>query len=97
MKRNIKAQKAKIVTTGWRRKPRKPRFNAMKSLPLDGKMVRLNSEAGEYTALALPGLLTDDTFASLADNYHKPWGRLPDGSFGYWPDPRFTPTGWRKL
>lgn len=69
-------------------------FNPMIDLKLDGREVRFSSEAGPYEAPAIVASLVTDQTAGVVN---KQWGARPDGTFGYWPDDAYVPTGWQEI
>jgi hypothetical protein len=75
--------------------PVPPGYYPMRQLNLDGRVVRFHSISGiTYDA---PALTTSITTESQAAMIPKAWGRLPDNTWGYWPDVRFVPDGWQEL
>lgn len=69
-------------------------WKEMADLVLDGREVQFNSDAGTYQCPAIQAVLITEAETSAK---YKPFGMLPDGTFGLWPDIRFKPSGWQEL
>ena len=57
-------------------------------------MVEFKAPIGTFVAPALALVIISRSLAAVQP---KVWGRFWDGTFGLWPDVRWSPTQWREF